>query len=460
MNAARAAIILAGLAGISTQAAGAIARSPTSTAGFVGTARQGPVDTPVLVQSLSEFLAAFGAFDASLTNPWLEPSVQAFFTNGGTRCYAVRVAASTDAAYLAGLEALRGIGEVSILSVPGVYSPAVQAGAIAQCEALGSRFAVLDPPRGVDPAGVLTQRQGLQSVEGFAALYYPWISAPAGGADRLLPPSGFVAGVYARIDATQGVWKAPIGAVLGATGLERALTDGDQEMLNPAGVSVIRSFPGSGIQVWGARTIASDPDWIYVSVRRFAIFLEASIAEGTGYAVFEPNDETLWARLRTDVEDFLLSLWRDGALQGTTSNQAFLVRCDRTTMTQNDIDNGRTLLLVGIAALRPAEFILLRIVIQRPQAAPTYRRGDANGDGRFDISDPLALLSFLFQGTASPPCRSAADMNGSGALDVSDAIYALTFLFLGGAAPPEPFVTCGALAAGSTLDCGSPPKCP
>ena len=205
----------------------------------------------------------------------------------------------------------------------------------------------------------------------YAALYHPWIEildptgAPAQGAPPrrlLLPPSGFVAGIYARSDIERGVHKAPANEVVrGLTRFEANINKARQDVLNPEGINALRFFEGRGNRVWGARTMSSDPEWKYVNVRRLFIYIEHSIDKGTQWAVFEPNNERLWANIRQTVEDFLLVLWRDGALLGDKPEQAYFVRCDRTTMTQNDLDNGRLICLIGVAPVKPAEFVIFRI---------------------------------------------------------------------------------------------------
>jgi phage tail sheath protein FI len=199
----------------------------------------------------------------------------------------------------------------------------------------------------------------------YAALYFPWINVfdPLTNNQRLIPPGGHVAGVYARSDIERGVHKAPANEVVrGATSLQVQLTEQEQAILNPRGVNVIRSFPGRGIIVYGARTMSTDSVWKYVNVRRLFLFLEESIEEGTRWTVFEPNNERLWSRVIATIASFLTRVWRDGALMGTAPEQAFFVKCDRTTMTQDDIDNGRLIVLIGMAPVKPAEFVILRIM--------------------------------------------------------------------------------------------------
>ena len=197
-----------------------------------------------------------------------------------------------------------------------------------------------------------------------AAFYYPWVRVmdPLTGQENVYPRSGFVAGIYARNDVERAVYKAPANEVVRlALGFETMVTKGQQEVLNPEGVNCFRFFEGRGMRLWGARTMSSDPEWKYVNVRRYFCYLERSIDRGTQWAVFEPNGERLWANVRRTVEDFLLNEWQNGALLGDKPERAYFVKCDRSTMTQNDLDNGRLVCLVGVAALKPAEFVIFRI---------------------------------------------------------------------------------------------------
>ncbi len=198
----------------------------------------------------------------------------------------------------------------------------------------------------------------------YAAFYYPWIKIldPKTNRDKLIPPGGHIAGIYARSDIERGVHKAPANEIVrGARSLQFSIGKGQQDILNPLGINVIRSFPGRGIRVWGARTTSSDPLWKYVNVRRLFLFLEESIDEGTQWVVFEPNNEQLWARVKQTITQFLTTVWRTGALMGTTPEEAFFVKADRTTMTQDDIDNGRLIVVIGVAPTKPAEFVIFRI---------------------------------------------------------------------------------------------------
>jgi len=185
---------------------------------------------------------------------------------------------------------------------------------------------------------------------------------PRTNTNLLVPPSGHVAGIYANTDIERGVHKAPANYVVqGATALQFQITKGEQDILNPRGVNCLRVFPGRGLRVWGARTCSSDPLWKYINVRRLLLYIEESIDEGTQWVVFEPNNEKLWGRVKATISEFLTRVWKDGALMGTKPEEAFFVKCDRTTMTQDDIDNGRLICIIGVAPVKPAEFVIFRI---------------------------------------------------------------------------------------------------
>lgn len=262
-----------------------------------------------------------------------------------------------------GIQALADIDDISIIACPGRVGADVQNALIAQCENLRYRFAILDGQR--DPTGgsvsaILAHRNTYDS--SYAAYYQPWVEVIEGTDRHHLPPSGFLAGIYARTDIERGVHKAPANEVVRtATGLRSNITTGEQDVLNPRGVNVIRQFEGRGIRAWGARTLSSDPAMRYVSTRRFLIFLEKSIDRGTQWVVFEPNDPDTWSRVMDSVGSFLHTQWRAGALLGRTPEQAFFVRCDESTMTADDIENGRLICEIGVAIVKPAEFVIFRI---------------------------------------------------------------------------------------------------
>jgi phage tail sheath protein FI len=272
-----------------------------------------------------------------------------------------------------GLFSLRNIEDISIVAAPGRTATVMQNALINHCEIARYRFAVLDahrPPRD-SMADVINQRQQFDTK--YAAIYHPWLLIsppfPASAAqpdEYPIPPSGHVVGIYARTDIERGVHKAPANEVVrGVVGLQRLLNKGEHDILNPypTNINVIRDFrPNNrGIRVYGGRVITSDPDWKYVNVRRLLIFIEASINRGLQWVVFEPNAEPLWARVRRSISNFLTLVWRNGALEGTKVEEAYFVKCDRTTMTQTDIDSGRLICIVGVAPVKPAEFVIVRI---------------------------------------------------------------------------------------------------
>jgi uncharacterized protein len=270
---------------------------------------------------------------------------------------------NTDSNLRAGLSALEldEFREVALVTAPAAPNDVVDA-VRTHCERSKFRFAVIDSARNLADANEIDPRSDFDT--SYAGFYYPWIYTAdlQSGARRLVPPSGHVLGLYARTDIDRGVWKAPANDVLrGVFDLEYYVDTGVQEVLNPRGVNAIRRFPGRGIRVWGARTLATNSLWKYVSVRRLFIFLERSIYEGTQWVVFEPNDERLWERVKDTIRLFLRTQWRNGALMGLTEEQAFMIACDRSTMTQDDILNGRLVCEIGIAPVRPAEFVIFRI---------------------------------------------------------------------------------------------------
>jgi phage tail sheath protein FI len=276
-----------------------------------------------------------------------------------------------------GFGGLEAVDEITMVAAPDLMSAyhrgaidleavqAVQLAMIAHCELMGDRMAILDPPPGLSPQQVKEWRVDKAGYDSkYAALYYPWVKVfdPASGSNRLVPPSGHVAGIWGRNDATRGVHKAPANEVIrGAVALETQITRAEQELLNPIGVNCIRAFPGRGIRVWGARTLSSDPSWRYLNVRRLFNYLEESILNGTQWVVFEPNDDALWARIRRTISAFLVNEWRKGALFGLTPDEAFYVRCDRETNPAESIDIGQVICEVGVAPVKPAEFVVFRL---------------------------------------------------------------------------------------------------
>jgi phage tail sheath protein FI len=308
------------------------------------------------------------------------PSPGRVSLSGGGAKVAVRVTPNeyvgkpADRTGFAGLEA---VDAVTMLCVPDLMSAyqkgaidlegvqAVQLAMIAHCELMGDRVAILDAPPGLNAQQVQewrTQKAGYDSK--YATLYWPWVKVfdPLSGQPAFVPPSGHMAGVWARSDGTRGVHKAPANEVVrGAISLELNLTKGEHDQLNPVGVNCIRSFPGRGIRVWGARTLSSDPAWRYVNVRRLFNYLEESILEGTQWVVFEPNDMDLWERVKRTINSFLVRVWRDGALFGATPGEAFYVKCDSENNPSETIDAGQLIVDIGVAPVKPAEFVVFRI---------------------------------------------------------------------------------------------------
>ena len=271
-----------------------------------------------------------------------------------------------------GIQALEDIDQVAIVFTPGMWSVDVRSALIIHCESLADRFAILDCPPKLGVQGVEAFRSSIDTK--YAALYYPWVTIRdprPGGEEVSAPPSGFMAGIYARTDIARGVHKAPANEVIRSIrGFESAISKREQDILNPENINVLRAFPGRGNRVWGARVLTSSPAWRYVNVRRLFIMIEESIDEATQWVVFEPNDEPLWARVRQSVVRFLMTQWRIGALQGKTADEAFFVVCDRSTMSPDDLDNGRLICEIGIAPVKPAEFVIFRIQQKTLEKAP------------------------------------------------------------------------------------------
>jgi len=292
-----------------------------------------------------------------------------------------RGADSTEPEQRTGLYTLKNLNTVSLVSVPGQVSASLQQSIIDHCEEMRYRFAVLDGPPPPDDTLVDVQnlRQAFDS--NYSAVYHPWLTipdpfpaSPAVTRQFPIPPCGHVLGIYARSDNERGVHKAPANEVVrGISGLTRYFTKGEQEILNPypVNINLVRDFRSQnrGLRVWGARCSTSDPANKYVNVRRLLIFVEDSIDRGLQWVVFEPNAEDLWARVRRSVTNFLTTVWRNGALEGTSVDQAFFVKCDRSTMTRDDLDNGRLILLIGIAPVKPAEFVIARVALWTADSA-------------------------------------------------------------------------------------------
>jgi hypothetical protein len=271
-----------------------------------------------------------------------------------------------------GFSGLETIDEVTMVCVPDLLTAyqrgaidldtvqSVQSEVIAHCELMGDRIAILDPPPGLNAQQIKEWRVDKAGYDSkYAALYWPWVTTDGA---TYLPPSGFVAGVWGRNDDTRGVHKAPANEVLrGVISLETQITRKEHDLLNPVGINCIRAFPARGIRVWGARTLSSDPAWRYLNIRRLFNYLEESILAGTDWVVFEPNDQALWAKLRRTISAFLVNEWRKGALFGLTPDEAFFVKCDDETNPREGIDAGEVVCQIGVAPVKPAEFVIFRL---------------------------------------------------------------------------------------------------
>jgi phage tail sheath protein FI len=343
---------------------------------------------PILCTSFTDFKKSFGDFStnglpadslpAGAPAPegfqnQLAHAVFGFFNNGGTRCWVMRQPTLKDLQDPDALAPFEAIDEISLVAAPGVVDPAgiVQSNIIDHCETLADRFAILDSPR--NPADFTEDAIKVPPRNtNFGALYFPWIKVfdivtarlqPDSDGEIFVPPSGHMAGIYSRVDHERGVHKAPANEVVrGAMGVEPHLSKAQQDGLNPYGICCIR-FINEGILVWGARTIGGDAnaDLKYINVRRTLLFIEKSIDHGTQWVVFEPNDRSLWAKIVLNVSAFLTTVWRDGALFGSTPQEAFYVKCDDETNPPENRDLGQVTTEIGVAIVRPAEFVVFRI---------------------------------------------------------------------------------------------------
>ncbi len=371
----------------------------TNTVGFLGESSKGPVNEAVLVTNWSQFVKTFGDF--AQCSPYLAHAVYGFFNNGGSRCFIVNVGGGGDEQELtaapvgpgdkkdgkeekkvaapkgpvdkdslyigrdggpgrrSGIKCFEEVDEIAILAAPGQTSPAVQDALLTHCETRKDRFAILDSPETIT-GGI--DRLPKPRDSKYGAYYFPWIQVydPDKG-NVYVPPSGHIAGVYSRTDSERGVHKAPANEMIrGALGLKYAVSKGEQDLLNPKGINAIRHMNGA-VRIWGARTLSSDPSWRYINVRRLFIMVESSIERATQWVVFEPNDHRLWKRVTRTISSFLTLLWRNGALMGTSPEQAFYVKCDAETNPTEVVDAGQLVVEVGLAPVKPAEFVIFRI---------------------------------------------------------------------------------------------------
>jgi uncharacterized protein len=374
----------------------------TNTVGFLGESSKGPVNEPVLVTNWSAFVKTFGDF--AQCSAHLAHAVYGFFNNGGSRCFIVNVGGGAveepdvtmagvggdkkdakdkdkapvpapksgpvdkDALYIgrdrgpgqrSGIKCFEEVDEIAIIAAPGQISPAVQDALLTHCETRKDRFAILDSPENIQ-GGI--DRLPKPRDSKYGAYYFPWIQVydPDKG-NVFVPPSGHIAGVYSRTDSERGVHKAPANEqIRGALGLKYAVSKGEQDLLNPKGINAIRNLNGA-VRIWGARTLSTDPSWRYINVRRLFIMVESSIERATQWVVFEPNDHRLWKRVTRTISSFLTLLWRNGALMGTSPEQAFYVKCDEETNPAEVVDAGQLVVEIGLAPVKPAEFVIFRI---------------------------------------------------------------------------------------------------
>jgi phage tail sheath protein FI len=381
----------------------------TSTAAFIGESNVGPTNEAVLCTNWAQYCRTFGDFSHSTH---LAHAMYGFFNNGGTKAFVCNVSPKTMTAEQAakeaekkeseakkaaesgkpapaaaapaapvssgvnpalfigkdegpgrrtGLNVFNDIAEISLVAAPGQSDPAIQDAVISHCENNKYRFAILDAAEELGKDGIAKMPKPRDSQ--YAAYYFPWIQVydPDKG-NIFVPPSGHMAGIYARSDNERGVHKAPANEIVrGALGLRYNITRPEQDFLNPRGINCIRNMGDRGIRVWGARTISSDPSWRYINVRRLFLMVEQSIEIGTQWVVFEPNDSSLWKRVTRDLTAFLLRIYNSGALMGKSPEEAFYVKCDAETNPPEVVDAGQMVCEIGIAPVKPAEFVIFRI---------------------------------------------------------------------------------------------------
>ncbi|MEM1167723.1 MAG: phage tail sheath subtilisin-like domain-containing protein [Cyanobacteria bacterium P01_H01_bin.35] len=318
-----------------------------------------------LCTNFSEFKNFFGDFllpsgDTPGQNT-LAHAVYGFFRNGGTRCYVTWITEESEVDGV--LEDFEAIDEITIVLAPGNLD--LRDNIKDHCEKMGDRIAILDSEETINLSDANDVQKLKPFTSNYAALYFPWIQVydPASNSNIYVPPSGHIAGVYARVDGQRGVHKAPANeTILGALELKYNLSKAKQDGLNPDGINCIRKLNGN-IRVWGARTLGGDAngEFKYVNIRRQFSYLRDSIDKGTQWTVFEPNDSELWAKIRRNISAFLTNEWRNGALFGTTPQEAFYVKCDAETNPAEVRDLGQVITEIGVAVIKPAEFVIFRI---------------------------------------------------------------------------------------------------
>lgn len=354
----------------------------TSTAGFIGVApdNNANLNKAVRINNWQHFIKEFTKDEKNIKVTDLAAGVYGFFQNGGSTCYVINIGKDGSIAGegngKSGIDLFNVIDDIAIVAAPGYSSIEDYEVLLSHCEKLEDRFAILDCPKGIDDVnklsspGSLTGKKGnvraRESVDGYGAYYFPWIYSQNVFNPKeniLIPPSGHLAGVYARVDTARGVHKTPANeSIRGALDLEYKIGAGENGDLNISSVNCLRFFSDSGIKIWGGRTLAAaDSPWRYISVRRLFNMIEESIQKSTRWVVFEPNDKTLWNSIKRDIGAFLTLLWRQGAIVGSKPEEAFYVKCDEEINTQEVIDQGQVITEIGIAPVKPAEFVIFRI---------------------------------------------------------------------------------------------------
>jgi uncharacterized protein len=345
-----------------------IAGTSTSVAAFVGATETGRANTPARCASFADYEQTFGGLVATSE---LGYAILQFFANGGTDAIVVSISNGRQPLAeraIAAMSTLAREGSFNLLCIPGVSDPAVLQAAAEFCTAQAAFFIADAPAASPMPADMLALlTKGDVPKSDNAAIYYPWIqiAPPDGGKVRRTAPSGTIAGLYARVDKAAGVWKSPAGTsfpLLGVAGLTHVLNDQENGELNSRGINCIRTFRGSGAVAWGARTLGREgSEWKYIAVRRLGLYIEQSIRRGLEWTVSEANAAPLWTEIRRVVDDFMIALWRQGALLGSSPQDAYFVKCGTDTTTQSDMTVGIVNLIVGFAPLKPAEFVIVTI---------------------------------------------------------------------------------------------------
>jgi uncharacterized protein len=333
-----------------------------------------PANFPILLHRQREFEDSFTNTVTNVLNVksegYLQTAIRGFFENGGTRCYVVRVESLQESAFQQAIASLAPLTDLDLVAVPDVMLLTdesailrVQQTVLQHCAEQGDRFAILDALPNRSTETIIAQRQQLtvsqpEPVNG--ALYYPWLTNASG---RLIPPSGHVAGIFARSDRDRGVFKAPANEIIrDVLDLEKAIDNPTNAKLNGQGINCLRSFPGRGIRLWGTRTLSRDPNWRYINVRRLFLTVGRAIERNQIGATFDPNAPQLWNRIQRELSAYLTQLWQEGALQGQTPAEAFYVKCDAETNPLEVREVGQVITEIGLAPATPAEFIVVRVI--------------------------------------------------------------------------------------------------